>query len=168
MNFIVEYPEKQEYDGIIPYFDKLGLQVSYVYTDIFNLVGNDPKHVAYDFLSKFTDKTNFYPYYKLIDLLSKEKIRTVFCLKETSKGLIITKGAKKLVAMAVNNLYQAPVLIIGKQLYGEKLNNDTELYNLLKNLDPSIETIKCEIVNPPDPMIHILENVNHVKVWRSL
>jgi len=168
MNFIIEYPKEQAYDGIIPYFDKLGLQVSYVYTDIFNLIGKDPKQVAHNFLTKFTDKTNFYPYYKLIDLLSKEKVRTVFCLKETRDGLIITKGAKKLVAMAVNNLYQAHVLIVGKKLYGEKLSDDIEIYKLLKSLDPSIGTIKCDIVNLPDPMIHILENIDHVKVWRSL
>ena len=168
MNFIINYSEPQENIGLVPYFKSKNLLVSYQYADIFTLLNLDPHIESKKFLSKYENNEVFFPYYKLMDLLSKEKIRTVFCLRETELGLKITKGSKKIVAMAVNNIRLAPILTIGSNLYGEEVKSDIQLFDLLKSLDPTIETVRCDLMDPSHPSIHILENINYVKVWRSL
>ena len=166
--FKINYPIQNEVDiGIIPFFDKCNLIVSHTYADIFSLIGRDPKQEATNFTSKFENNDVFYPYYMLIDMLKHEPIRTVFCLRETHNGFKITKGAKKLVAMSANNLTMADIIIVGTKNYGTKINNDDELYDIVKRLDPTVETVKCELIEPLAPCIHVLENINNVKVWRS-
>lgn len=165
MNMIINYPEPQKNIGLIPYFKSKNLFVSYQYSDIFSLLNKNPVIESDVFLNKYKNDGIFIRYYKLIDLLSKEKIRTVFCLRETEKGLKITKGSKKIIAMAVNNIRMAPILIVSSKIYGEEIKSDNQLFDILKNLDTSIETVRCDIIEPSQPCIHVLENINHVKNW---
>lgn len=168
MNFVINYPDEKVYKGVVPFFYQHGFILSYCCTDIFTLLEKDPKIVASEFLSNFSNNSVYYSYYKLIDMLKKEPIRTVFCLKDTGKDFLITKGAKKIVAMAVNNIRIAHILFVSHKSYGKTIKNDEELFYVLKNLDPTVKTIRCDLINPPDPAIHILENIDNAIVWRSL
>ena len=166
--FEITYSDENSYKGIIDFFRSKNLVVSYFYGDIFNFLKSSYEAELEKFYQNDITNPIFKPFFMLTDMLANNPIKTVFCIKENKKGFRITKGNKKIVAMAANKLNMCYIIVVSHQNYGTLIETDDQLFDILYQLDPTIKTVRCDIADPTDPNLHVLENINTAKKWRSL
>lgn len=133
--------------GIIQYFHSNNRKVYYKKDNPFTLLNIDSQQVAYEFESNYSldIKSSDYQRYRtayatryLADELKTKPVTAPICFTHNNGKYYVTKGNKKLVAMAIAKKFIHPIIVVSDTVLDDiEINTDEELFVLLKNIDTS-------------------------------
>lgn len=133
--------------GIIPYFHKQNLNVYFIEDNPFFLLNLNYQKIAAGYLlhyPKDIKSTNYLEYRAayaikyLAEELKSKPVNSPICLIHKDGKYFVSKGNKKIVALALVEKFIHPIIIVSNdKLDCLEIKNDIELYTILKTIDPS-------------------------------
>ena len=150
--------EFSKFNNLTDYIRYKGYRLSFVETNIYTLLKYDSNGLYQNFLREGNSEHHARIKF-LADCFLTTPIKTVFSLYENDVQFFLSKGYKKVLACAVDQIHHHPILIVSKNIYGNEISCDEELYKVLKRLDNHAATFQIEFNTINNiPNIHFCEN----------
>lgn len=158
---------------IIDAIKKQNLSLYYQYDDLFKYTQYDATTYKNKFLEFYLDETKVdvgltFPYKLLIDTFLYYPPYSVFCFNEPVKGkFALTKGSKKVIAYAMNNIKHAHILFVSESEFQTEIKTDEELYWLLRKISPMHHNFCITLIGDDRSIhIHTAEDITTEGKWK--